>query len=521
MGFSDLIYRLGLRDEMSHKLDHANERAEIFHKTLERVESYAEIFGVVWGAEKVVEYFKEAGEEAHNLEKAELNLANTMQTMGTYSDEAKEKTSAWAEKLMDTTGIHEDRLIKLAANMELVSGVDEKMAQRGIKSSADWAAKRGVDIETVAATLQRSLIDPSQLGRAAKLFNIGEGEKEKIEALAHIGKIREAREELLSYVESKGGNFAETAFNLDPLGKFNETMYKSELAVGHYVEKIKGALAPALEKVAHWFKDSIDWLGKHQELVKGVAYVAGSLAIAFTAVAAAEATWTAAQWLLDAALEANPISLIATAAVALVGAIIWIANETEGWGETWNNTINYVTAVWTDFKDNLALDYLIIRNSFDDMTDAIVTKWEQAQVLMGRMTRDKFVNDQQEMWNAFKQRRREIADMKDDIADSQDVMDKNIWAVHFKTESKESKDRITQAGGGGLGATLDETGGVPKASKATGTKAITINIAINGGLVHEMKIITNTFGEAIEEIEQKVANVLLRAVNDASLHTAI
>ena len=76
---TDIVYKLSAKDHISHVLDSANEKAEIFHKTLERVESYAEIFGAIWGAEKVVEYFSEAGEKAHELELAELNLANTMQ----------------------------------------------------------------------------------------------------------------------------------------------------------------------------------------------------------------------------------------------------------------------------------------------------------------------------------------------------------------------------------------------------------------------------------------------------------
>jgi hypothetical protein len=66
-----------------------------------------------------------------------------------------------------------------------------------------------------------------------------------------------------------------------------------------------------------------------------VARLAHNIAVIASAVAhgvatAATTAWTAAQWLLNAALEANPIGLIVVAVAALVGGII-LAYEKVGW----------------------------------------------------------------------------------------------------------------------------------------------------------------------------------------------
>lgn len=54
--------------------------------------------------------------------------------------------------------------------------------------------------------------------------------------------------------------------------------------------------------------------------------------------------WTAAQWLLNVALNANPISLIVLAIAALVAGIIWVATQTTFFQDIWN-------WAWTGIQD--------------------------------------------------------------------------------------------------------------------------------------------------------------------------
>ena len=72
--------------------------------------------------------------------------------------------------------------------------------------------------------------------------------------------------------------------------------------------------------------------------------------IATTAIAIKTGVWTAAQWLLNVALSANPIGLIILGIVALVGVIILIATKTTwfqtAWKVAWGAIKTAAVNVW-------------------------------------------------------------------------------------------------------------------------------------------------------------------------------
>lgn len=47
---------------------------------------------------------------------------------------------------------------------------------------------------------------------------------------------------------------------------------------------------------------------------------------------------TAAQWLWNTALTANPIGLVIVGVAALVAGIVWLTSKVEGWGDAWKHT---------------------------------------------------------------------------------------------------------------------------------------------------------------------------------------
>lgn len=90
-----------------------------------------------------------------------------------------------------------------------------------------------------------------------------------------------------------------------------------------------------------------------------------ALAAAEKAVAAARKIGAAAQWLLNAAMRANPIGIIITLVSALVAAIVWLWNNNEGFR-------NFIIAAWEGIK-----------RVFQVVVDAIVTAvtwvWDRIQ----------------------------------------------------------------------------------------------------------------------------------------------
>lgn len=90
--------------------------------------------------------------------------------------------------------------------------------------------------------------------------------------------------------------------------------------------------------------------------------IANGVATAATAVGqgiarGATMAWTGAQWLLNAALDANPIGLIVVAVTALIAIVVLIATKTkwfqELWHAAWGGIKTAALAVGTWFRDTL------------------------------------------------------------------------------------------------------------------------------------------------------------------------
>lgn len=101
-------------------------------------------------------------------------------------------------------------------------------------------------------------------------------------------------------------------------------------------------------------------------------------AVASGVAKAATATWTGVQWLLNAALTANPIGLIILAIAALVAVIVLIATKTTWFQDLWR-------VVWTFVKDKAmdVWDWLKtlpdkIGSAFSGLVDIITWPWRTA-----------------------------------------------------------------------------------------------------------------------------------------------
>lgn len=109
-------------------------------------------------------------------------------------------------------------------------------------------------------------------------------------------------------------------------------------------------LLPVMTQLAQKLQEIIGWLSQHTAVATVAAVVIGGLALAvigynvvMAVVPVVTAAWTAAQWLLNAALNANPIGIVVIALAAFVAAIIY----------AWNNSQtfrNIVIGAWEAIK---------------------------------------------------------------------------------------------------------------------------------------------------------------------------
>lgn len=88
--------------------------------------------------------------------------------------------------------------------------------------------------------------------------------------------------------------------------------------------QMKEAFLPVAEKVSEWGVGALGWLKEHPVLMKTLGAVLGVVAVALGTLATIVTVYTIAQWAMNAAILANPLTWIIVGIVAAIAAIVAI-----------------------------------------------------------------------------------------------------------------------------------------------------------------------------------------------------
>lgn len=130
-------------------------------------------------------------------------------------------------------------------------------------------------------------------------------------------------------------------------------------SIGQLVGDAFNAAAPFVEKLASTLQSLGDWASEHGDAIRTViAGIAGGFA-AFKTASLISAAVTAlksfdvaakiaaaGQWVLNAAMNANPIMLVITAIGALVVGLIWFFTQTETGRAAWASFTAFLSSAW-------------------------------------------------------------------------------------------------------------------------------------------------------------------------------
>lgn len=295
------------------------------------------------------------------------------------------------------------------------SGVEAGSTMAGLKKALSNAAKEGKPMSEALSEIEESIksakTSTEAITTATELFGAKSG-------AAIATAVRDGRlsfEELGTSMKDFEGNVNSTFENtLDGPDKFNQLMQdvKTEFASAfddfftEYEPEITEFTDSVINDIIPGLKDGLGWLLRNIPLVTGVV---GALTAAFLAFKSAAAIgsvidlWkkyemttklaAAGQWLLNAAMAANPIVLVITAIVALIAALVLLWNKSESFREFWINLWeniksvagNVATAVgdffvnvFTGLKEG-ALDALLtIQSIFSKIPEWFETKFKKA-----------------------------------------------------------------------------------------------------------------------------------------------
>ncbi|MBR1722503.1 MAG: phage tail tape measure protein [Treponema sp.] len=266
-----------------------------------------------------------------------------------------------ALKFLDDMGINEvrlrDALLRASNANELFTDAIQTSNEAWEKNAAltEEARKRYETTESKVQILKNTFTDmglaifdklqePLQ-NAASKLSEFFQKAEESGPLKDAIDKLSESAGKLIEEISDMVIN------TLPPLMEAISWMIEHSDLVGIAIGGIATAMLAV--KGVKFAEDIGDAVGKVKEFGSKVLDLASNLdlmQIKETAVAIAQKAVAAAQWLINAAMNANPIGLIIAAIAALVAAFVWLWNNCEDfrnfWIGLWEGVQQVFSAVW-------------------------------------------------------------------------------------------------------------------------------------------------------------------------------
>lgn len=237
--------------------------------------------------------------------------------------------------------------------------------------------------------------------------------------------------------------------------------------------------------------------------------------------------WTAAQWLLNVALGANPIGVTIAGVVALIAVIGYVCSKITGWGSLWQGVVGFMKYSFYAFVDAVKLYFDTYINGFLIGLDKIKLGWYKFKEAAG-------IGDSSENQAAIAQINADVEARQKAIADGAKAVKENAlkakealggiemgWKGKEKTEKTASKIGINeqlQSAVGSTSAATDSgthtaTGASTEAVATGGTRSTNVTITLKN-LVEKI-VFEGTTAENVGAIERNLAEAMLRVLNMA------
>ncbi len=281
-------------------------------------------------------------EAVQALQRIEVINAQTdavIKSTGGSANITREQITAMADSLEQLTATEAEsiqegaNLLLTFTNLRNGAGENEKIFDRTVESMVDMARAMGTDARGAALQLGKAINDPvrgmSELRRVGVSFTAEQ--QDLIRSLQESGDLFGAQGVILDALDEQfGGSGASYAATLSGqidllnhnMGAAAETVV-AEL-MPHLEDAVKWMNGDGVEMLgdfADWFVDDgipavsgfVDWIIEYKDILGPAALAVGGL--------------TAAQWLLNAAMAANPVGLVIMGLAALIaGAALVVTN---------------------------------------------------------------------------------------------------------------------------------------------------------------------------------------------------
>lgn len=276
------------------------------------------------------------------------------------------------------------------------SDIQKGLKNAGVNIFDEKGAMRSFD--KIFPELQKKLAGMSDNKKSNFLESIGLRDAQAKSAFMALSSDSDKLKESLNATNNSAGE-SEKAFEKaqNPMMKIQALWTKLQYVGLKFGDVVGLAISPALDGLnfivdksiagATWF---INKLKEGNLVIWTITAVIGSLAAGYAAlaiwqgiVAGATAVWTGAQWLLNAALAANPVGLIIAGIVLLIALIGYVVYKTDGWGKAWKHTVNGAKLLWQTYVSYVKAQWDTLVNGLMIGINKVQVAWYEFKNAVG------------------------------------------------------------------------------------------------------------------------------------------
>jgi hypothetical protein len=299
-------------------------------------------------------------------EAAQSQLATQLRNTTGATDSQIATVEKYISSLSLATGVSDDELRPSLAKLATATG-DVGQAINLQRIAMDVAAGTGKSLAQVTDAMVKA-----QNGSVGGLGRLGVATKN---AAGETKSFAEIQNDLATKYQGAAARAADTTAGKTKI---------MTVQFGELQEQIGAKLLPVMVKLSEEGLKAVNWISQNTTTVGvlvgalgallAITWAVGVATKAFAAIQAviraATVAWTAVQWLLNVALDANPIGLVIIAIAALVAGIILAWKHSETFRAI-------VLAVWDAIKAAAAALWGGIKSAFD----SIINKWNEAKAI--------------------------------------------------------------------------------------------------------------------------------------------
>jgi hypothetical protein len=297
-------------------------------------------------------------------EAAQVELARTLNISASATDAQVAATENMISKMSLASGIADDDLRPALAN--LVRGTkDIGKAQEGLSLAMDISTATGKDLATVSDAL-------------AKAYG---GNMKGLKALSpEMATLIKEGADLNTVMDVLGGTFG--GATAEAAGTAEGQMKRFGIAIAETKENIGAALIPVVEKVLPLLTAMGAWAQENTTTFLVIAGAIGGIAAAILVANAAIKIYTlytqlaaAANFLLNAALMANPITLVIIAVVALIAILTALYFKFDGVRKIVDTVFDAITTGVKFSFDAIKTYFTAVLNIYKSIFNGIASLW--------------------------------------------------------------------------------------------------------------------------------------------------